>query len=143
MELHVSFDLVIRACQHDMIRHFGSCYCNNNMYMYMYTLWITSKYVLHVKMYVYSIPYMCHSSFLASSLLNSIADFLENIPMVLQPVWATWRSIDWLIVSCFYSISAIFRSYNGGLTINDESEDVRILAKWIWTAITTVRQLLQ
>ena len=29
----VEFDLVIRACQLDVIRHFGSSYCNNNIYV--------------------------------------------------------------------------------------------------------------
>ena len=30
--LYVSFDLVIIACQHDMIWHFESSYCYNNTY---------------------------------------------------------------------------------------------------------------
>ena len=32
--LRVSFDLVIRACQLDVIWHFGSSYCYNNIYLF-------------------------------------------------------------------------------------------------------------
>ena len=31
--IRVSFDLVIRAYQLDVIRHFGSSYCYNNIYL--------------------------------------------------------------------------------------------------------------
>ena len=33
--LRVLFDLVIRACQLDMIRHFGSSYCYDNIYVFV------------------------------------------------------------------------------------------------------------
>ena len=35
----VSFDLVIRACQLDVIRHFGSSYCYNNIYILWWGSW--------------------------------------------------------------------------------------------------------
>ena len=34
IKLRVSFDLIIRACQLYMIRHFGSSYKYNNIYIY-------------------------------------------------------------------------------------------------------------
>ena len=72
--LRVSFDLMIRACQLDVIRHFRSSYCYNNIYLShrkLFTIFLNTKHWKFFKYYSYIFSKFFYSCILLFNFINT------------------------------------------------------------------------